>query len=216
MSVVKRMAWGLLNRHLMVGLAGAWFAMSCAGTTTDPDAETDSKDTELEDTEVVETDLSHTDPDTEVEPVVACELGTGEMTFEDLEDGDDLVVVHGPQNGWHVYGSVRCVGVVVPDSLDPRLEGQPFVRMVVLDELGALMGGYEGLPRPMAQDGEEALLIGDIVILFTTTYEEVLDRQVSFELELTDGEGVTYVERLGVRLVAEPEPPVDTDEVPGG
>ena len=33
-------------------------------------------------------------------------LGTGFEAFEDLEDGDELVMIHGPQGGWHMTGAV--------------------------------------------------------------------------------------------------------------
>ena len=34
-------------------------------------------------------------------------IGTGESAWEDLASGDPVVMVHGPQGGWHMLGSAR-------------------------------------------------------------------------------------------------------------
>jgi len=39
-------------------------------------------------------------------------FGTGERTFEPLMDGDDGVVIQGPQGGHHLLGSIQIAGVV--------------------------------------------------------------------------------------------------------
>ncbi len=36
------------------------------------------------------------------------EVGTGEREFEPLEPNDGVVMVHGPQGGWHMLGSMRA------------------------------------------------------------------------------------------------------------
>lgn len=51
------------------------------------------------------------DPPVDCEnPVVAVEIGTGDQSFEPLADGDPVTMVHGPQGGWHVWGSLRATG----------------------------------------------------------------------------------------------------------
>lgn len=35
------------------------------------------------------------------------DVGTGATAFEPLAEGDPVVMVHGPQGGWHLLGSVR-------------------------------------------------------------------------------------------------------------
>ncbi len=37
----------------------------------------------------------------------AVEIGTGDSEFLSLADGDPVIMVHGPQGGWHMLGSVR-------------------------------------------------------------------------------------------------------------
>ena len=45
-----------------------------------------------------------------VDPPVL-EVGEGEHDFLTLERGDSVVVVHGPQGGWHITGAVRATGI---------------------------------------------------------------------------------------------------------
>jgi len=44
-----------------------------------------------------------------IDPTIV-EVGEGEEEFESLEDGDSVMLVHGPQGGWHVTGAVRATG----------------------------------------------------------------------------------------------------------
>ena len=34
-------------------------------------------------------------------------VGTGEREFETLDEGEEVVMVHGPQGGWHMLGSIQ-------------------------------------------------------------------------------------------------------------
>ena len=34
-------------------------------------------------------------------------VGTGEREFETLAEGEEVVMVHGPQGGWHMLGSIQ-------------------------------------------------------------------------------------------------------------
>ena len=34
-------------------------------------------------------------------------VGTGEREFETLDEGDEVIMVHGPQGGWHMLGSIQ-------------------------------------------------------------------------------------------------------------
>lgn len=47
------------------------------------------------------------------------EVGTGEWTFEPLEDGQDVPLVFGSQGGYHVWASYRAGGI---DPQDVRIE----------------------------------------------------------------------------------------------
>ncbi len=48
-------------------------------------------------------------PDLTSDPAI--DLGTGEVEFEVLADGDSVPLVSGLQGGRHVWGSVRVVGI---------------------------------------------------------------------------------------------------------
>jgi hypothetical protein len=39
---------------------------------------------------------------------VKIDVGTGENTYEPLIEGQPITMVHGPQGGWHILGSVRA------------------------------------------------------------------------------------------------------------
>ena len=39
------------------------------------------------------------------------EIGTGEMSFETLTAGDPVTMVHGPQGGWHLLGSLKFINL---------------------------------------------------------------------------------------------------------
>jgi hypothetical protein len=43
-------------------------------------------------------------------------IGTGEYAWQDLSPGDEVTMVHGPQGGWHILGSVRI------DDMSPNVE----------------------------------------------------------------------------------------------
>ena len=34
-------------------------------------------------------------------------VGTGEREFETLDEGEEVIMVHGPQGGWHMLGSIQ-------------------------------------------------------------------------------------------------------------
>jgi hypothetical protein len=48
--------------------------------------------------------------------------GTGEESFEGLSDGDDLVLVHGPQGGWHVEAALQTSNLLSIIQFEARLE----------------------------------------------------------------------------------------------
>ncbi len=52
------------------------------------------------------------------------EIGTGESSFETLEEGDSLVMVHGPQGGWHMLGSIYLQNTGPVVELDFKIYDQ--------------------------------------------------------------------------------------------
>src|SRR4029434_4969109 len=59
----------------------------------------------------------------------AVELGTGESHFEELIDGQDVTLIHGPQGGWHVWMSLRA------QEIDPMRVGLRVMTQVLESDL---------------------------------------------------------------------------------
>ena len=92
-------------------------------------------------------------------------IGTGEFEWQDLADGDSLVMVHGPQGGWHLLGSILLqntadiveVEFLVTDIASNVVISSNFYRIKLLDG-GECAGVYPGMygyinVTPL-QDGE--------------------------------------------------------------
>jgi hypothetical protein len=181
---------------------------ACAGpSTTDPvhtDACGDACDSEATDTLPIDSEPVDTVPlDTEPpEPEPHCGIGLAGGAFTPMPDPASLVVERGPQGGWHVQASIRCSGTVATTEADPRHPDQPVVTLALYDESG-LVGGYELLPRPMrpTEDGHE--LLGEFVVIWTSTYEEAVGRAARLDLVLTDATDATYTDSRQVQLLDE-------------
>ena len=93
----------------------------------------------------------------------AVRLGTGADAFEALSEGDPLVLVHGPQGGWHVDVSVQVRGlgevVVLAATLREvgtgvQLGGDQPDAYVTLSPMDACWGEHVGL-RTYVDDPED-------------------------------------------------------------
>jgi hypothetical protein len=45
-------------------------------------------------------------------------IGTGEQVFEEFNSDDEVVMVHGPQGGWHMLGSIRVMNTAPVVEID--------------------------------------------------------------------------------------------------
>jgi hypothetical protein len=72
------------------------------------------------------------------------EVGTGEAEYRPLLEGDSVVMVHGPQGGWHMLGSVRV------HSMDPIVE----VHFTIHDEPSGVQVSDNTYRVAVVQDGE--------------------------------------------------------------
>jgi len=75
-----------------------------SGTEETPPQASDSGASAVSDTGD-DTTAIDTRPCAQGEPLL--EVGTGELSFETLSDGDDIQVIHGTQDGHHILGSLR-------------------------------------------------------------------------------------------------------------
>lgn len=123
-------------------------------------------------------------PDLDRAPYV--QLGTGEVEFVALEHGDDVGVVHGIQNGDHIWGSARAIGV------DWR---ELSMRWELVDEDGAELSGSSLLITSMVQCrlSEDGCVpgMGETVgfPVIVDDVAEVVRRDVVMRVTLVDAEG---------------------------
>ena len=68
------------------------------------------------------------------DPEPGIEVGTGEREFEPLEDGDDILIIQGPQGGFHVLGSFLVTGVEAGDTDNLFDPDNPTMHFTVREE----------------------------------------------------------------------------------
>jgi len=134
------------------------------------------------------------------------ELGTGETEFEPLTDGQDLLYIRGPQNGFHFFGSMRVSGVDPgnPDDLsDPRNPTTEFRVYRGADRIDLMASRYtQGLDPAMGADGHA--MIGRLVILDNDEVATLEGEMVRIELTVTDADGTSLSDER--TIVAIPHP----------
>lgn len=167
--------------------------------TDSPTLDTEAADSPAPDTEAAPDSDSDTEPPP---PAPACQIGVGVAAFEPMPDPADLIVHRGPQGGWHVNASIQCVGTVATTEIDPRHPDQPVITLRLVDETGTF-GGYEELPRPVRATETGHELLGEFVVVWTSTYEEAIDRAGTLELVVVDAVDAVYTDARQVRLVEE-------------
>ncbi len=199
----------------------AFTAACSASPSTDVGADTDTAlgtetavDTPVTDTPAVD---SAADTPTDTAPPEPtgprCVIGAGTTAFEPVAAGSAFDVEKGTQGAWHTFASVVCDEVRAGSASDVLDRTNPLVDFAVRDASGALLAGYENLPRPMARDGRAAL-IHEILVFRSGTFEDAIDRDAVITVDLLDADGVSVHAELPVRLVAwpgyVPPAPVDT------
>lgn len=132
------------------------------------------------------------------------EIGTGETDFQTLAPLEPVVMVHGPQGGWHMLGSVRV------HSMDPIIE----VHFTVHDEESGTEVSDNTYRVAVVMDGECSgfypgmygyIDVSDMATETATRPPEVLGyRTVILTMEVTDYSGRSVTEQL--RVTAQPDP----------
>ena len=152
-----------------------------------------------------------TDADSDDTGVAGCfdqeprlEVGTGETTFEGLNENDPVVMVHGPQGGWHMLGSVRThnmetiieVHYTITDEATGVLVSDNTYRVAVVSD-GDCTGYYPGMYG--------YLTVSDLATADATRPPELLGyNTVVMTMDVTDYGGRTASTSL--RVLAEPDP----------
>lgn len=132
------------------------------------------------------------------------ELGTGDRTFEPLEDGDTLYIVQGPQAGYHFFGSMRATNIFGGDPFDLSAEGNPqttFEAFVGDMRVDAMASSYRQGLRP-TENGLE--MVGRAVILDIEDDSELAGAEVLFRVSVVDARGIMLSDERVV--IAQPHP----------
>lgn len=138
----------------------------------------------------------------------AIELGTGEIEFTPLSDGDELLIVFGPQGGYHVEGAFRVAGVDPGDRNDlteprnPRMEFDLVTEGGTLVMIGEIQQGLDDAPSSAAPYTHE--LLGRRVILDIVNDQIYNGDAATFSVELTDADGVVLSDSVDVVLAPHP------------
>lgn len=166
-------------------------AAALAGCTGDPPA-TPSDSAAPSDSGGVDT---ATPPCLRADPEL--DVGTGDSAFEPLSPGDPVVMVHGPQGGWHMLGSVRVRNTT--DVVNIRFVIETLAGVVVADndlnvllvDEGECQGSYPGMYAYLdvraLEDGEADTppeLLSYETVLMTATITDQEGRAVTGSLEV--------------------------------
>ena len=132
------------------------------------------------------------------------EIGSGDREFESLAEGETILIVQGPQNGYHFLGSVRATNINAGDPKDlgsPQNPTTSFEVFVGTSRVDAMASTYkQGLK--ISENGAE--MIGRNVILDIQVDDELDGMQVRFVVRIDDVDGVSISdERI---LLAKPHP----------
>lgn len=130
-----------------------------------------------------------------IEPSIA--IGTGEIEFVPITDGQNLQFVQGPQGGYHFLASMRVTGVDPGDRRnrdDPRNPTTEF-RAYLGDQRVDLMASryVQGLDAsPGLSDTYE--MVGRLLILDITDPAQLRGMDTRLEVTVTDADGVTLTD----------------------
>lgn len=134
------------------------------------------------------------------------ELGTGETAFAPLTDGQDLEYIRGPQNGFHVFGSVRVTGVDPGnrgDLRDPRNPTTEFRVFRGMDRIDLMASRYmQGLDPAMGAEGHE--MVGRLVILDNDEVATLEGETVRIEVTVTSADGASLSDERTVVAIPHP------------
>ena len=176
-------------------------------TTPESSPETDTAEEELE---PEDTGTTESRPCSSGEPIM--EIGTGEEEFEPLNDGDNIEVIHGTQDGHHILGSLRAKNTteiaairfqIIPVSDGIAISDQTYRLMMLPDGTGepcawTTVGMYAYLGR--IDPGDAPFLLHPVV----------------FQMDLLDDNGRALSQSLELRPFLNPverdTPPTEPTE----
>ncbi len=133
-------------------------------------------------------------------------IGTGEYAWEPLSPGDEVTMVHGPQGGWHILGSVRIDGMYENVEIHYTITDVPSGHVVSDNEYFVQqvpLGGCEGevIGRYGYLNHYDELVNGKA----DTPWELLACHEVTLAMSIHDGTWKKSVE-ASIDVVAVPDP----------
>ena len=130
------------------------------------------------------------------------ELGTGEATFQPLEDDATLEVVLGTQGGYHVVGNARLFGYVPGPILGEQPDGMHFEVVAYNGQRLNLDSGVIHTPLAPQPDGSFTCLPGHHVLVDVLP-EDIDGTPALFTVQMAgvDGELLTDERRVILHFV---------------
>ena len=141
-----------------------------------------------------------------VEPAI--QIGGGEVEFTAIDEGAELLIVFGPQGGYHVDGAFQSVGADPGDNddlTDPRNPDILFDLVVAAGSLvldGDLTQGLDPAPADAAPYTHQ--LLARRVLLDITDDDPFDGMDAVFSVQLTDATGLELVDSRDVVLAPHP------------
>jgi len=135
-------------------------------------------------------------------------LGTGEVEFETVGDGDTMQVIRGPQGGYHLLGSVLVKGMEAGDPDDLGSDRNPTLTFDVVHDgasiilIDSITQGLEDAPASQAPFTHQ--VVGRFVVLDITSDAELDGETVTMSITVEDVQGETQSDDVTVDL--EPHP----------
>ena len=137
------------------------------------------------------------------------ELGTGEIAFEPISEGQDLELIRGPQGGYHFLVSIRTKNLVGGDRGDLGNPTNPTITLDVVHDgesliiIGPITQGLDAAPvseRPFTHQ-----MTGRFAIVDVADDEQLEGEIVTLSVVVEDSEGVIVEDSVDVRSVAHPD-----------
>ncbi|MEQ1569597.1 MAG: hypothetical protein ABMA64_28430 [Myxococcota bacterium] len=132
------------------------------------------------------------------------EVGTGNDAFVSLAEGADLPFYHGPQGGYHVYGSLTSAGFDPGDPLYPFDPANPRITFL-LGSGDVVLASFEDQPRALVPAGDGAELFGQVVVIGVDDPPSLDGTEATLAVTVVDRCGREATDTRGVVLRLQPD-----------
>jgi hypothetical protein len=137
------------------------------------------------------------------------EIGTGEIEFVSVDDGDTLQIIQGPQGGFHLLASLRVHGIAPGDRGDLTEPTNPTITFDVRDSggssviaIGAITQGLDSAPLRELPFTHQ--MTGRFAILDIAADDELDGETVSLSVHIEAEGDIELSDTVTVDLVPHP------------